>query len=221
MTRTIFAHFLKIEGQMSNENKMKMMMLEIANEGRKPLLEFQNSAFEQVQSAQQKANFNHLMFSTMNLAFWLRTDLELLLRVAYWQDLSENDFGARFIADQVNFYKTTLNRMEIDEIKSAHILDNFTKMTKNKNITPIKPESNETIIENLVYRKDELGKLFGCFHKALSKVAHPDPFFMCFPEQYRNQIETNLMNIFKLCKVQLDQEWKLLEVHLRKIVELT
>ena len=192
-------------------------MFEVATEGRNPLLDFQNNAFEQVQSAQQKENFNHLMFSTMNLAFWLRADLELLLRVAYRQDLSENDFGARFIADQVNFYKTTLNRMEIDKTKSAALLDDFAKMAQNKNITPIKPESNETIIENLGYRKDELGKLFGCFHKALSKVAHPDPFFMCFPEQYRNQIETNLMDIFKLCKVQLDEEWKLLEVHLRKV----
>lgn len=219
MASTISVHFLKIEGPMSNENKMKTMMLEVATEGRKPLLDFQNNAFEQVQAAQKKENFNHLMFSTMNLAFWLRTDLELLLRVAYWQDLSENDFGARFIADQINFYKTTLNRMEIDETKTASFLDDFTKIAQNKNIAPIKPESNEMIVDKLVYRKDELEKLFGCFHKALSKVAHPDPFFMCFPEQYRNQIETNLMNIFKLCKIQLDEEWKLIEAHLRKVIE--
>ena len=181
-------------------------MLEVATEVRKPLLDFQNNAFKQVQSAQQKENFNHLMFSTMNLAFWLRADLELLIRTAYWQNLSKNDFGARFIADQVNFYEITLNRMGIDEVKTNAFLDDFTKIAQNKQIAPIKPESNETIIDKLVYRKNELKKLFGCFHKALSKVAHPDPFFICFPEQYRNQIEANLMNIFKLCKFQLDDD---------------
>lgn len=57
---------------MSNENKMKMIMLEVATEGREPLLEFRNNAFKLVQSMQQKDNFNQMMFSIMNLAFWLR-----------------------------------------------------------------------------------------------------------------------------------------------------
>lgn len=192
------------------------MMLEISTENRSLLLGFQNSALEQVQSAQQKKTFEYLMFSAMNLAFWLRADLELLLRVAYWQDLSKEELGARFFADQVNFYETTLKRMGIDKTKIVGFLDDLTKIAKNKKTISIKPEDNETIIKKLSYRKNELRKLFGCFHKALSKVAHPDPFFMCFPEKYRDQIEINLINIFKKCKVRLDKEWGLLATHLRK-----
>src|SRR3990172_12758289 len=90
------------------DKKMKIMMLEIATDGRGPLLKFREIAFEEVRLAQQKPDFNHLMFSVMNLAFWLRADMELLLRVAYWQDLSEKDYSARFISDQINFYEVTL-----------------------------------------------------------------------------------------------------------------
>ncbi len=195
---------------------MKTMMLEVITT-RKILLQFQKDAFTQVASAQKQQDFNHLKFNIMNWAFWLRADLELLIRAAYWQNLSETDITARILYDSKDLYEVTCKKMEIkiDNEKVKKLFGELQEIEKKSKITPIKPEKNDDIIEKLSYRKDELKDLFG-FYKALSKFSHPDPVFLFFPEEKSNQIRINLMNIFSRCRDLLDKEWILLEAHLRK-----
>lgn len=199
---------------------MKTTALEITQDLRKVLLKHQKRAFEQVQLAQKEDNFDDLMFAIMGWSFWIRVGMELLLRTAYWQNLSRKDLGARFLSDQQNLFITTLKRLELPKKMIEQSMKEFDNISVARNVCAIRPEGNEEILKKITYRKKELNKLYNAFYKILSKLSHPDPYFICFPDKYRLRIETNLTNILKKCETELESEWKHLTLHLKNALTL-
>lgn len=197
-----------------DESMQKKMMLEIVLTHRKILLRHREYALDQVQQAIQKLPFDDLMFAIMAYAFWLRADLELLLRVAFWQNLSEKQMGSRILYDQQDLVKVTLNRIGISAAQTSNFIKEFKKIADYQDIKPVAPEKNTVIITKLTYRKEHLKKLHDLFYKLLTKYCHPDPLFMYFP--FPEQVKTNLMKMFTKCARELDNEWHMLETHLKK-----
>lgn len=188
------------------EIRQKILLKKILKSVKKLKRHFQCKFFK-------KPETNRIMFDLMQCCLWLRIDLELLLRAAYWQNLTKHELGARVIGDQ-NFLEQTLKRLCAEEIEINKAKALNQQVMDQNNTTSTTPENNSDIIKNLAYRKKELNDAWASYHKILSKFAHPDPYFCFFPEKYIYQIEKNLINILSTCLNTLNFEWTLLKQHL-------
>lgn len=63
---------------------------------------------------------------------------------------------------------------------------------------------------------NEVDKLYGHFHSLLSKLSHPDLFFIFSAQTLSNQIREFVTSDYRLCAEELDKEWKGLETESRR-----
>ncbi len=195
---------------------MREDSLKIVQQDRKILKEHQSNAFQLLKGKLESSNLDQVMFALMNYSFWLRVDLELLLRAAYWKDLSTEELGQRIVYDQDDLLKVTFHRLGADKKIAKEAAGAISQSENNQNVQAIAVESNQQIIEKLIYRRVELKSIWGKYYKFLSKLSHPDPFFVFFPSELRSQIDSDMINILQRCSSDLEVEWKILELDLKK-----
>lgn len=151
------------------------------------------------------------MVEAMACAQWIRADLELLLRAAFWLTLSGDELRARIVLDQKDLMLKFQKRLGLSGGEIESLLKRSHDLLKS--LPPIKKqiENNAQILEQGVWHKARLAKVYGHFHGLLSKLSHPDPFFLFFPETLSSQIPEFLLPHFLLCASEIDGEWLELE----------
>lgn len=156
-------------------------------------------------------NLDAVMVEAMACAHWIRADLELLLRAAFWLTLSGNELRARIVLDQKDLMQKFQKRLGLSDGEIESLLERSDDLLMS--LPPINKqiENNAQILEHDVWHKARLAKLYGHFHGLLSKLSHPDPFFLFFPEMLSSQIPEFLLPDFLLCANELDKEWLELE----------
>ena len=156
-------------------------------------------------------NLGEVMVEAMGCAQWIRADLELLLRAAFWLTLSVDELRNRIVLDQKDLMQKFQKRLGLRDGEIESLLTRHDELLKSLPSINKRVENNAQILEHAVWHKAKLAKLYGHFHGRLSKLSHPDPFFLFFPEALGNQIPEFLLPDFSLCASELDKEWRELE----------
>jgi len=123
-------------------------------------------------------NLDKVMVGAMGCAQWIRADLELLLRAAFWLTLSEGALRARIVLDQKDLMQKFQKRLGLSDGEIESLLKRSDDLLKS--LPPVKKqiENNAQILEHDIWHQPKLAKLYGHFHGSLSKLSHPDPFYL-------------------------------------------
>lgn len=168
-------------------------------------------AVQSLTSAVNEKTLDEIMIEVMNCAQWIRVDLELLLRTAFWLTLSADELRARVAADQRDLIQKFKNRLSLSDNEIEALLKRSDDLLEELPATNKQVENNAQILARDIWHRDKLAKLYGHFHALLSKLAHPDPFFLFFPQMLSDQIPEFLLPDLSLCADELDSEWRELQ----------
>src|SRR5689334_24325574 len=94
----------------------------ICMESRPLVKQKRDMALQSLTSAVNQKNLDETMVEVMNCAQWIRVDLELLLRAAFWLTLPEDKLRARIVLDQRDLMQQFKNRLKLSDSEIENLL---------------------------------------------------------------------------------------------------
>ena len=147
----------------------------------------------------------------MNSAYWIRVDLELLLRTVFWANCSDDELRARIVFDQKEIPQIIKKRLDLNDDEKVDSLITLLENRQNK-LPPIKSiESNTEILKDIIWHRDRLKELYDTFYIRLTKLTHPDPYFTFMDATFIQNEGENFIQPFDICAGEIDREWNDLE----------
>jgi hypothetical protein len=117
----------------------------------------------------------------------------------------------RKAADQNDMLQTFKKRTAAQSERLDNVVNQAQTVQANFPYANKKVENNAEILMNEIWHKNELKELYAHFHSILSKFAHPDPYFVFFPERLFYQVREFIVPMFSACAAEIDNQWRALE----------
>lgn len=144
----------------------------------------------------------------MDSAQWIRADMELLFRAVFWADLTDDQLRARIQSDQRGIPQKIKSRLNLkDDKKIDGLLTELKNKQKSLPIVNKKIENNAQILEKITWHQEKLMVLYGAFYVILTKLAHPDPYFLFTVDVSIAKEGSEIIRMLSLCAKEIDREW--------------
>jgi hypothetical protein len=166
-----------------------------------------DNAIDSLRAAMNANEIDGINIALMNSAYWIRVDLELLLRTVFWANRTDDELRARVVFDQKEIPQKIRKRLDL---KDDEKVDSFITLLENRQnkLPQIKSiESNTEILKDIIWHKDRLKKLYDTFYIRLTKLTHPDPYFTFMDANFLKSEGENFTQPFNICAGEIDREW--------------
>lgn len=93
------------------------------------------------------------MIEVMNCAQWIRVDLELLIRAAFWRRLTREELYARINVDQNDLLKNLKKRLDLKDDEIDDLLNRSEDIQKALPSVNNKFENNSQILKQVIWHQ--------------------------------------------------------------------